>query len=367
MYKNKNIIFIGTLVPEKLSNIISNVSLAGNKFQHSFIKSVKPHKSISIPITNTIFDNRFNYNDGVTYLIVNQKKLTFLNFIYKSISDTLFICKALKNEKNYVVISYSFEFYNFLPIIFLKYIYNIPVYIIVADYFQFKKNFINYVLNFFLKRMNGIIVLSEKVNINKNKILINGIIENKYIQCVTSGNLRKSIIMSGSLGETTGLILALEFAVKNRDFTLHLTGRPFRMSEQVFASILSKYNSISNNIVFHGSLEYNKYLEVVEQCDLAFSFRNPYDIEHEYNFPSKILEYLSLSKIVISTKRYFGFDDSIITYSNYDVISLTSNVQNIFNKNEEEIVFIRKNIYTFLLKNFSEETLVNKINKFIQS
>jgi hypothetical protein len=112
-------------------------------------------------------------------------------------------------------------------------------------------------------------------------------------------------------------------------------------------------------------LDYENYTKVLNDCDIALSFRNPNDDEHNYNFPSKILEYLSKSKIVISTKKYKDLPNSIIYYTDYNLDSLTETFESIYSMDFNEIVNVKSDIYKYLRANFTQEHTLKILNELI--
>jgi hypothetical protein len=81
---------------------------------------------------------------------------------------------------------------------------------------------------------------------------------------------------------------------------LFITGRPYEYKDSAFDELIEYYTSRFDNIKHLGLLDYEEYLVILDKCDIALSLRNPLDKEHQFNFPSKILEYLSKSKWIFN-------------------------------------------------------------------
>jgi hypothetical protein len=116
-----------------------------------------------------------------------------------------------------------------------------------------------------------------------------------------------------------------------------------------------------------GLLDYGAYIAVLEKCDIALSLRNPSDLEHQFNFPSKILEYLSKSKLVISSLIYKDLPEDFLFISGFDSFSLGSTLDKIKAADETFVSQLRENIYTYLHSEFTESALKTISNKLIQN
>ena len=114
-----------------------------------------------------------------------------------------------------------------------------------------------------------------------------------------------------------------------------------------------------------GLLSEQEYLEVLHKCDIALSLRNPNDEEHNYNFPSKILEYLSKSKLVISTMQYDAEISKFVYYSKFSEESLNLTIKQIFSLNADTIKKIRVDLFNFLLLNYSESCFLANYNHLV--
>jgi hypothetical protein len=101
------------------------------------------------------------------------------------------------------------------------------------------------------------------------------------------------------------------------------------------------------------------------KCDVALSLRDPSDQEHRYNFPSKILEYLSKSKVVISTVKYKDIDNGLLFYSEFDVRSLSKTLDLLYILPCEDIIFRRGYIKNHLINNFTEQKVVQILKELI--
>lgn len=361
----KNILYIGSFV--SLSDSLSNYgfSQAANLFQQKFIEFVDPDISISIiPIfcTNKL---NLNYHKKV-YFINNQIGLRGkANYVFRFLFDSIQVLYLINKYKKKKLFFYNVDYQNILIIIISKFIFKKNVFIIIADYDNYGNRLKDFIFNWILKNIDGVIVLNSNIKCNKNSRLLNGLLYQNEIICTESLGLNKNVILSGSLGKTTGLEFALEYFSKNTEYNLFITGRPFRYVAGEFEKLISCYQSKCKNIFYFGLLEYKKYIEILNKCDIALSLRNPNDNEHDYNFPSKILEYLSKSKVVISTKKYEDIPDDILFYCEFNHDSFSNALTSIHESDLSYLMALKKRIYTYLNSNFTKGNLLNIVNDLI--
>jgi glycosyltransferase involved in cell wall biosynthesis len=185
----------------------------------------------------------------------------------------------------------------------------------------------------------------------KNKIHIDGGINPIEIPDfkIAVTNKPKILLFNGSLTKWTGIErFALDFAqIDSSDFVLKITG-------QGKSDIITKLAEENQNIIFLGFL--NDYDLDMERRN-AFAFVNPRPVNirmGETNFPSKILEYLSYCKPILSTKSpglapYY--DNLLFYYDENSISSLERSLKNLFclSMDDESFVSFREK-----LKNFGE-------------
>jgi hypothetical protein len=142
--------------------------------------------------------------------------------------------------------------------------------------------------------------------------------------------------MSGTLSESTGLSLALKSFSKLKDYTLIISGRGCK-------EIAMQYAVKYSNIRYLGYQSYDNYLETLKEVDACLSLRNANYEENKHNFPSKILEYFAIQKLVISTidypeiknfnylKAQYSEESLISVIRNLDISELESTIVNNYN------------------------------------
>jgi glycosyltransferase involved in cell wall biosynthesis len=283
-----------------------------------------------------------------------------ISFFFEIVYSFFIVAKAKKK----IAFFYNLEPQNILLVLFTRFILGMKTFIIVADYSYFTSKLQDRFFNLVLKNMTGAVSLNTNINCNTNSILLYGLTRVKDIISMVYEDNRKNILLSGSLGETTGLFVALEFARKNPYYNLLICGRPFRITLTELNKIIDEH-SMYPNIKYFGVLDYEEYNEVLKRCSICLSLRNPNDIEHKYNFPSKILEYLSSSKIVLSTLNYSGVPENILLKVDFNSDSLAKMIDRINSLTFEEVQVNMLASSSFVKDNFTEDVVSQKIGTLL--
>jgi hypothetical protein len=264
------------------------------------------------------------------------------------------------------ILFYNFTLYYIPIFVYYRLIRNKKVVVIVADApFLVGNNILNLLHVKLIKMATGIVTLRKIPELNSAKTrneVVPGIISQMLFNRI---NVKKNntVIMSGSLGLTTGLLLALEFFSTQDKYKLFITGKPYLMTDQVLISHLERYQS--DSISYLGVLDYREYIELLSSCQIGLSLRNPADIEHEFNFPSKIIEYISCEAMVITSLDYPELDKSTYMKTEFSI----SGLQDCFNKIDGMSLLERKiqaeNSRKIIYNLCAEDTIKEKIERLL--
>lgn len=358
-----DIIFIGQFVSDEETLTNSNYSQAANLYQNKFIRFTQPVIAISII---PVFINKKTKH---TYF---YKKTKFVSYPFRKTNIAAIIIRVLKETFEAFLIIYKEKtkniwFYNLnkstlLLVILLKFFTSKHLYVIIADYSYNNNNIFDFLVSYFIKKFDGAIVLNSKIR-HRNSVILPGLLDKDDIILSKDGFNTKDILLSGSLGKTTGFEFALDFFSKYPQFNLIITGRPYLYTDEEFDSIIKKYTQNNKNIKYLGNLPYKSYKDVLNSIDIALSLREPLDKQHEGNFPSKILEYLSLGKMVISTIIYEDLDPNLYFYSEFNLNALKNKINELLNYSNEDIVKKKLYIYNNIIINYTKESLIKAINQ----
>ena len=109
------------------------------------------------------------------------------------------------------------------------------------------------------------------------------------------------------------------------------------------------------NIHFMGNMQYEDYLKLLDKSTICLNLRNPYLLENNNNFPSKILDYFSKGKIVLSTMQYPEIDGANYIYIPFEEQALIRSIKEILVIDNSELLKYSDNIL-FIRQNFSVES-----------
>lgn len=330
--------FICHIVPESETTKFKS-SQAANNFCYNLIRGNCFDKSISIvPIS---YKMRNHQEDKITF-ISTYKKLRFASYINLLIQN---IIVAYKLKKYETVWFYNLWFLDIITYIIVKYILRKKVFIIFADYTPPKKKYS--IQNFFLheiKKSNGIISLSGRLRFNHpNMSVIPGIINKKDFIGNASTLIISSkinILFSGTITHYTGSDLLQELINKDIDAEIYISGK-------LEEPLNFEHNK---NVHYLGYMKYNDYISLLKnKIHICLSLRNPEYKENENNFPSKILEYFSYNKLVVSTMKYPELESANYISINYNINELLKVISSIQEK-------------PYLLNNYSNNQFINKLS-----
>lgn len=361
----KDFIFLGNLIGEDILDESKDFSRAANLFQKKLVEFILPSKIVTLlPI---FYKKKTKFPQTKDHIFVNSQSGFGgkINYLYRFVFDTIRVSLILMKAREKNILFYNLDLQNVLIVFFSKFILRRKTYVILADYANFGSNSItNSIFNKIFRSMNGLVVLNSNIKCNDNRVVVPGLVREAEI-VRAAHPLNKNVILSGSLGETTGFELALKTFSALPNVNLYITGRPFRYTEEQFSSLIKKYVEPSPNIKFLGLLPLEDYKEVLGRCDIGLSLRNPNESEHSYNFPSKILEYLAGSKLVISSLKYDELPEDLIYKCSFDTNSLSSVLQNVLDKENDEIQNLRKKIEDYLMSNLTEVSFREKFKSIM--
>lgn len=158
------------------------------------------------------------------------------------------------------------------------------------------------VMSFYLYLLNhtdGVIKLADSALFtNKNCVCLAGVTPDKHNAAPIIEKPSMDFLLSGVLQpDISSLPMALEAFAQVSDCTLHITGNSDSKQLQEYAE---KYP----NIIYHGVLPFDAYVDLLHSVTFQLSLRNPDWNDNQCNFPSKIIEALLHNRIVISTIHY---------------------------------------------------------------
>ncbi len=185
-----------------------------------------------------------------------------------------------------------------------------------------------------INKANGIITLSTSgVFKCNNKAILPGVVPNKEVKAPLVSKVNNKFILSGVLSEVIAQIsLVLNAFARMPECELHITG--FATDDAIIKDFTQRYP----NIIYHGKVSYQEYLDILHSCPFQLSTRDGKAPENKCNFPSKIMEALLHNRIIISTIDYPQLSDIKYFKVDSDATAFTKELQEIVNKSQEELM-----------------------------
>lgn len=357
---NKKGLFVGNFVDFDTNELPIGCSFAGNYYQLKVKDIIDFKQAVSLVYSKSKSHSKSINN--VLYINLRRGRI-FVN-LFKIIINLL---KISNNYRFDFVVFYNLSFYSLFHYLYYTIKRRVKVIIILADAgFILEPSLLSRILTKSLYLANGFLSLRvipelQKFNI-KTEVML-GIILNNYFSS-NSPKKKNTVLLSGSLGYTTGFELALQFFSSQNDFKLIITGTPFLMCNDEFYALINKYKS--NNIEYLGVLEYEDYQEILSSCEFGLSLRNPSEMEHRMNFPSKILEYMSFGCIAISSISYSELNKDTYLLTEYSIEGMQFFFKNILiDFNDLKRALIIKKALIEIENNYSANVFKSKIYNLI--
>lgn len=349
-------IFYTFVLPDRLVAKY-NLSFAGANFSRNLINSGGFDKVYSVMPTNIYgkIEKIENINYDIVYSKLREKGRIIAKFA--TFFEQYHVFKKVKKGDS--IWFYNITMVNFLLFILLSVFKStVKLNVIVLDFTPpnkwYDKN------HFFLKLINkadGIISLSNsdlfKVN---NKLLLAGVVPKENIEYPKISNIEKSFLLSGVINNAIASIREVLNAFSQLpECTLHITGRVLEDYE-----LIKEYTFKYKNIIYHGSVNYQEYINILHNVTFIISSRNPDYPENNCNFPSKIIESILHNRIIISTIKYPQLED--INYFTISKKEMASDIHKIVSKSDKELIKYA-NESDKVKKMFSTQVWLESINK----
>lgn len=228
---------------------------------------------------------------------------------------------------------YNVSVLNAFLIILLKlFKRSVGVYVILLDYTPTT----NVIERFFLwlaNHVDGDIRLANSpLFTNNNSACLPGVTPLALPEAPEQQHINREFLISGVLNERIAMLsMVLHVFSQLPQLTLHVTGVIHQ------EELLERYKKCPN-IIFHGQLPYEDYLQIFHHVSFQLSTRNPKCPENECNFPSKIMEALLHNRIVISTIHYEQLDGIRYLEVDADEKKFMTDIIRISEMTEEELM-----------------------------
>jgi len=222
--------------------------------------------------------------------------------------------------------------------------------------------------NEYIARCDGSIFLSwdmYKKSICEKKFHLDGGIYNMHIEpnTVNKNKPKHIILYAGSLtkwGGVNSLIEAFKL-IKREDIELWICGPGEN-------SLVESESRANKNITFLGFLTKPKLEETYKTASIFVNPRPSSVIGNEYNFPSKLFEYLSYLKPIVSTKTPGispEYEKVLVMSENESPIAISEKITEVLEWDESKKSTQKTKTIEFLSKNKTWESQVNRLSDWL--
>lgn len=238
--------------------------------------------------------------------------------IFKAVNSILegVLC-ALQCLKFEHIWFYNINKHLLLSALLLKFIFRKKVFVIVAD-FDFRPTSVftsAWWCSFMVKAADGRICLSGRGLFDglRNTKILPGIVPFDIDTELAGQTDKSTFLLSGSLVKSWGRDLAIDVFRANPQYILYISGI---LPSKELTEFKEKIEDVPN-IRYLGFLSYEDYTKVLDDVSCCLSLRDPDAFENQNNFPSKIFEFLSKGKEVVSTMNYSELAGAKYTLSDF--------------------------------------------------
>lgn len=360
MLKNKDfIIFIGGVFKDDYLGAGHAISPAANRWQKGFIEGLLLN-NIDVKIISNIpervwpFRSFYVKSNNSSFFSKNTSEINYLNLSYikfffisiKLISKFFKLYK--KSKKPLCVITYNSALDNTFASYFIQKFFKLKWIDLCADHYDPKKNWTNY--HFLAKKAWGHIFLSnyayKNAPFDKKHLLEGGFNIKSFIKPPKNKNF--TILYSGMMSKWGGVDLLLE-GFKNiilKDIELWICGHGTNES-------LLEDLKHDNRIKYFGFVSDDKLHELSLKANIFVNPRPSNINGNKMNFPSKILEYLSYNKPIVSTWTAGLSDeykDVLIIVDKENPENISKKILEVYNWKDSDYKNYNKRVLNFSLK-----------------
>ncbi len=361
------ILLIGVFLDPKNVSKYKGVSTATNNWQYQLVSNISNNVT-SISVISYVSEKSWPF--GKLFPKIESKDLentfisdtiSYINLpLIREFSIYLNVKKVLKNKSIYNTFDYIMTFNSLL-----------------------RNNLINKYINRNTNRISisitgdGKISEISKISIIQNynsylnskktyKYFFQGGVPSIKVSDLYDFNNSKIIVFTGTFTNLTGIEkFAMQFGNLNiKDLQLHIYGRG---NVEYLNSLANKYK----NIKIFGYVSTEVLNKAMNEAFAFVNPRNELEESSQNTFPSKLLEYVSFGKPIISTYSSSlddNFNNLLLLYNSEDENTLKFQLEKIRTMNIDDMNSIREK-YLFFIENNSWELktkeLVNYLNNYL--
>ena len=318
------ILFCGSVLPEEAETKLQYLSNAGNRFQQNLINALKESghdvfvcSYIGFPVEQDYLDELEKFHsDNQAYVFKDSEGVLGAVSVYRR------KCSAIMSGQKIDMIMCYNPIYAFSSVASLAGKRNIPNILILADhsgvdsYTSFSPGQLKGIIRSYLeqkciRKFDRVVGLSGNVAglLRKGQLfqhIEGGLDMSRWenFQRPETGSEIKNIMYGGLLSKVAGVDIAINAFrnIPDDHIRLHITGNGDMVD------YVKEQAGIDKRIIFHGRLQYEEYLGLLQQSHILLNPRNMNLPENRNNFPSKMLEYIATGRVIVSSK-FAGWQD----------------------------------------------------------
>lgn len=329
----------GTLVPTRFETKIEQLSNAGNRFLMNFCRNLSRKNELSVLSFVSVEVSEKTQQE------IKQEQMGFEIRYYfsfgnrvKSILKYMKMMKMGLQETDYVV-TYNTA-YAWLSAPYLAKRKSKKSLLILADYSPadsyesfLRKLYARFQLKA-IQKYDCVIGLSRNTEryLRKNQkfLCMEGGIEREFYDYYDNLFQRDDdkirLMYAGILEPVTGIVQLVQAFEQMQDENVRL----FISGRGSLKGFIEEAAEKDPRIIYLGCTSYPEYMENLKKADILINPRDMNLLENQYNFPSKIMEYLATGKRIISTK-FPGWEkfSECITFCESNVKDIKEKVEQI--------------------------------------
>jgi len=303
------ILFLGNFLPREYENRFLTLSAAGNQYQNNLIKALRKDNEVfsitysGLPEVRLSEDEREELRRAgiVTCLPKVDGYYNFFNY-------RAAIRKAAQNADCIITYNIIYLWFGLRRLIRND---KCKLILILADYTPPKeehgwRKVYSWIMGRQFSKFDKVVLLSENSKSyieDENKCeIINGCIDWSMFEKMRMPEQNEECIIAytGFISKVTGIELLIKAfeRMRNRKCKLIISGQ-IDDQEKDFLERACRNNP---NIDYWGYVDKKSYIALLQKSDILVNPRDMSFRQNQYNFPSKILEYLASGRIIVSTK-----------------------------------------------------------------
>lgn len=328
--------FYTCILPEKLINK-HNLSNAACNFSFNLMSGEGFDRTFSVMGTNHDGKMEQEAFEDTRFKLIFSSRLRNMGRLGIFCATILEQWKVFRKiQKGSCVWFYNLDILGVFLYAFLRtFKPSVKINIIVLDFTPSKSRFsLPSLCLHLINKADGNIRLSySELFTCKNSVTLPGVVPSTSGSEPLVENTNSKYLLSGVLYEQISQISMVLKAFSNLPHCeLHITGKTDN------EELIKKYAEKFPNIIWHGNVSFQQYLDIMHSCTFQLSTRDPKFPENQCNFPSKVIETLLHNRVVISTIEYKQIEGVKYFKTDSDIKSFQKAIDSISLLTEETLM-----------------------------